>query len=86
VSRINEKMGLKAAGARKRLDSLSGVACPNCPHRDVISNTVSGRLVWMCGWCSHIWTPTVEEIEAYDNRVRARDRILTNPDTGGASR
>lgn len=83
MSRINEKMGFKPAGARKRLDALSGVACPNCPHHDVVSNTVSGRLVWMCAWCSNIWTPTEADIVAYNGRVRERDRIalpLTKPD------
>lgn len=75
MTTINQKLGLKPAGPRKRMDSLSGVKCPNCPHTDVVSNTVSGRLVWMCGWCSNIWTPTADEIAAYNVRVLARDRI-----------
>lgn len=75
MSRINERNGLKPAGARHRMDSLSGVQCPNCPHRDVVSNTVSGRLVWLCGWCGNVWTPTVAELEAYNKRVRSRDRV-----------
>jgi ribosomal protein L37AE/L43A len=75
MSRINDKLGLGAAGHRKRLDALSGVKCPNCPHHDVISNTVSGRLVWLCGWCGNVWSPTAAEVAAYNVRVRERDRI-----------
>ena len=75
MSRINEKLGLKAAGARKRLNSLSGVGCPTCPHHDVTSNVIRGRLTWFCRGCSHAWEPTVAEVEAYNARVRAWDRI-----------
>lgn len=75
MSRINEKLGLKPAGQRARMNSLSGVQCPNCPHRDVVSNTVSGRLVWLCGWCGNVWTPTAQEIAEYNQYVRQRDRI-----------
>lgn len=77
MSRINQKLGLKAAGARARLNSLSGVRCPVCPHVDTISNVIHGRLRWMCGWCSHSWAPTADEIAAYNTRVRARDQIRT---------
>lgn len=79
MSRINEKLGIKAGGARARLNALSGVPCQRCPHRDVISNVIHRRLTWMCGWCSHSWHPTTEEVEAYNARVRARDRIEVNP-------
>jgi len=75
MSRINEKLGLKAAGKRARLNSLSGVQCPACPHRDVTSNVVHRRLSWRCAWCGHGWEPTAEEIAAYNGRVRERDRI-----------
>lgn len=75
MSRINEKLGLKAAGHRARLDHLSGVQCPNCPHRDVCSNRVSGRLVWLCGWCGNVWTPSAADVAAYNAKVRGRDRI-----------
>ena len=75
MSRINEKMGLKAAGARARLNSLSGVACPECRGCHVISNKVHGHLLWLCGFCSYAWSPTVAEIGAYNRRVRERDRI-----------
>lgn len=75
MSRINEKLGIKAAGARKRMDSLSGVQCPNCPHRDVISSFTSGRLIWCCGWCGNVWTPSPADVAAYNARVWDRDRI-----------
>jgi len=75
VTTINSKLGLKAAGARARMNSLSGVRCPNCPHVDVVSNRVSGRLVWMCGWCGNIWAPTASDVASYNARVRERDRI-----------
>lgn len=58
-----------------RMESLSGVHCPNCPHTDVVSNVVSGRLVWLCGWCGNVWTPTTADVDAYNARVRTRDRI-----------
>jgi len=84
MSRINEKLGLGAAGHRKRLDSLSGVKCPNCPHRDVAGYVVRGaagavssrsRHWWRCRACGHAWYPTFEEIATYNARVRERDRI-----------
>lgn len=75
MSRINEKLGLGPAGARKRMDSLSGVQCPNCPHRDVSANWVNRRWLWLCGWCGNTWTPTAADITAYNARVRERDRI-----------
>lgn len=76
MSRINEKLGLKAAGARARLNSLSGVPCPECGGRHTISNKVHGQLRWCCGFCSHGWQPTAEEVVAYNQRVRERDRIV----------
>ena len=75
MSRINEKLGLKAAGARARLNALSGVPCPACHGRHVISTKVHGELRWRCGFCSHGWHPTVDEVGAYNRRVRERDRI-----------
>jgi ribosomal protein L37AE/L43A len=76
VSSINSKLGIKPAGARARLNSLSGVACPQCPHTDTVSSLVHKRRLWTCGWCSHSWSPSAEEIAAYNNRVRERDRIV----------
>jgi hypothetical protein len=76
MSRINEKLGIKPAGARARLSSLSGVDCRSCGHVDVISNVIHRRLLWMCGWCSEAWEPTPAEIQAYNGRVRERDRIV----------
>jgi hypothetical protein len=75
MSRINQKLGLKAAGQRARLNGLSGVKCQACPHHDVISNVIHGRVSWMCAWCSHQWQPTVAEIQEYNRHVRGRDRI-----------
>jgi hypothetical protein len=75
MSHINEKLGLRPAGARARLNALSGVACPRCPHHDVSSNIVHRELWWRCGWCSHGWHPTDEEIAAYNDRVRDRDHV-----------
>lgn len=75
MSHINEKLGLKTAGARKRLLALSGVRCQVCPHTDVVSNLIRGVLRWTCGWCGHAWTPTLDELGTYNARVRSRDRI-----------
>lgn len=75
MSRIHEKLGIKAPGARARLRSLSGVQCPECKHRDVGSNVIHGQLRWVCHGCSHGWHPTPADIEAYNGRVRERDRI-----------
>lgn len=75
MSRINEKMGLKPAGARKRLQSLSGVSCELCPSRDVRSNVIHGVLTWSCAFCGHAWKPSDLEVEHYNNRVRGRDRL-----------
>ena len=76
MSRINGQMGLKAAGARARLNSLSGVRCPRCKGQHVISNVIHRRLLWMCGFCSESWAPTLAEIQTYNGRVRDRDRIV----------
>lgn len=51
------------------------VVCPNCPHRDVVSSTVSGRLVWVCGWCGNVWTPSAADVFAYNAHARERDRL-----------
>ena len=75
MSKINDKLGLKPAGARARLNSLSGVKCPHCPHRHVISNAIHGRLTWACGACGHTWEPSDADITAYNGRVRSQDRI-----------
>lgn len=75
MSHINQKLGLKPAGTRARLNALSGVRCQVCPHVDVIANVINGVQLWMCGWCSHSWTPTSGELDAYNGRVRERDRI-----------
>lgn len=76
MSHINEKLGLKSAGARHRLNALSGVQCPSCRGAHVMSNLISGRLLWMCGFCSESWEPTLVEIQKYNGRVRDRDRIV----------
>lgn len=73
MSRINARLGLAAAGARARLNSLSGVACQRCPHHYVVSNLVHRRLLWLCGFCGHTWQPTRAELETYNGRVRGRD-------------
>jgi len=75
MSSINEKLGFKPAGARARLNALSGVGCPRCPHHHVLSNVVHGRLLWTCGACAFAWTPTSDDLTAYNARVRDRDRI-----------
>lgn len=75
MSRINAKLGLKPAGARRRLLALSGVPCQVCPHHDTTSNVINRVLRWTCGWCGHAWTPTLEELATYNARVRQRDRI-----------
>lgn len=72
---INSKLGLKPAGHRARMDALSGIACPRCPHHDVVSNVIHGTLEWMCAWCGYGWTPTAADVTAYNARVRGRDRI-----------
>jgi hypothetical protein len=58
---------------------LPGVKCPACPLRHVISNVLNGRLTWLCGACSHCWTPDTAELEAYNARVPARERIEVPP-------
>lgn len=75
MSSINSKMGIKPAGARARLNALSGVGCPNCPHRHVLSNVIHRRLTWACGVCGHVWEPSAADVEAYNGRVRERDRL-----------
>jgi transposase-like protein len=75
VSRINEKLGLRPAGARARMRCLSGVRCPACGHVHVVSNVIHGRLSWLCGACGHVWNPTPVEVQSYNGRVRDRDRI-----------
>ncbi len=83
MSSINQKLGLKPAGARRRLDSLSGVRCPNCGHTDTLSLYVRvpttarhpNRLQWTCRGCGQSRYPTVAEVVAYNQRVRPRDQI-----------
>lgn len=74
MTSINSKMGMKPAGKRKALNRLSGVACPTCHAPDV--RPVGPKVHrWFCVKCGEAWTPTAEEIAAYNNRVRERDRI-----------
>lgn len=75
MSRINDHLGLASAGARARLNALSGIGCQVCPHHYVVSNEIHRRLVWLCGFCGHAWQPSGAEREAYNARVRGRDRL-----------
>lgn len=75
MSRINEKMGMRPAGERARLRSLSGIRCPACDGRYVVSNVIHDRLTWTCGTCAHSWRPTLVDVQRYNGRVRERDRI-----------
>lgn len=87
MTTINSKMGITPAGARARLNSLSGVMCQSppgedgrvCRHVDVVSVRIHNRLQWCCGWCSYQWEPTDAELARYNDRVRERDQILRNP-------
>jgi hypothetical protein len=66
VSRINEKLGLGAAGQRRMMKLpadrqqrtvITSAVCPLCNRRGAsVSKTVRGAL-W-CTWCAHTWTPT----------------------------
>jgi transposase-like protein len=75
VTSINSKLGLRPAGKRTRLNALSGVQCPACRGYDVRPFTVHAVRRWLCAKCSHAWTPTTGEVDAYNDRVRERDRI-----------
>lgn len=76
MTSINSKLGLKPAGARARLNSLSGVKCAAaCGHTDTVSVIIHKRLTWCCGWCSHQWQPSPAEVVAYNARCRPHDRI-----------
>lgn len=65
----------KRSNNRPRLDSLSGIGCPVCPHHYVVSFLMHRRLIWLCGFCGHSWTPTRAAVAAYNNRVRGRDVV-----------
>lgn len=75
MSRINDKLGLKAAGARARLNSLSGVKCRMCPHSYVVSVVIHSALTWLCAFCGFSWRPTYAEVLSYNAGVRVRDRV-----------
>ena len=75
MSRINDKLGLRPSGSRARLNSLSGVACPECHHHYVVSAVIHEVLRWSCGFCAHAWTPTLADVQRYNGRVRERDRL-----------
>jgi len=72
---INDRMGLRPAGERARLRSLSGIDCPQCGARYVVSNVIHHVLRWTCGTCAHGWSPSLADVERYNDRVRERDRL-----------
>jgi len=71
VSRINEKLGLRASGKRNmmklpktgaRRAALTSAKCPDCGQRGVVEHRLHGVLTWMCTWCSHNWpAPALED-------------------------
>jgi hypothetical protein len=66
MSRINEKMGLKPAGARAMMKlpkdratavKLTAAKCPECLRTGArLSKLRAGWFV--CSWCAHAWEPT----------------------------
>jgi predicted RNA-binding Zn-ribbon protein involved in translation (DUF1610 family) len=65
VSKINEKLGLRAPGKRAMMQlpnnlaaraKLTAAKCPKCGLTGArLSKTQPGAYV--CSWCSAIWTP-----------------------------
>jgi hypothetical protein len=65
MSKINDKLGLKPAGARAMMklptdrelrSRLTSAQCPACGQRGAnLSRRVMGAFV--CTWCQHVWTP-----------------------------
>lgn len=63
MTHINEKLGLKAAGAKQIMARvkqrgadgrlLTRLACPQCGHRWVLYNKIHGDWRHMCGWCAY---------------------------------
>jgi plasmid stability protein len=61
MSRINEKMGLKAQtrvrAATHARSIVSNARCPKCGCSHVIENVIHGKRRRMCGACGESWAP-----------------------------
>ncbi len=57
MTSINEKMGLKPAGARTSTKSkrlVTALRCDHCGCRQVLASAIEQGWVW-CGGCGHRW-------------------------------
>jgi formate dehydrogenase maturation protein FdhE len=66
MSKINDKLGLRAAGKRPMMKTLpedralrakvTSARCPVCASVGAYLSKVTGREGWLvCSWCHHTW-------------------------------